>query len=116
MNQAISISQPAPVDNGHQGAAQSVVQATDVGELMALKGRLQNALESADKDLFCSVFADAQRRLRMDDNELAKILQVSRPTVGRWASGVTAPHPIGRKPVLEFLIKRVESSIRLLKR
>jgi DNA-binding transcriptional regulator YiaG len=60
---------------------------------------------------FCTAFAQAQQALGYDDVTLAKIFQVSRPTVGRWARGEAAPHPIGRKPILEALARHLERSL-----
>lgn len=113
-NAALSISPPPPGSSTILPLGEG--NRSELEELKTLKSDLLAALPSTDKDVFCRVFDRTQRQLRLDDNELAKILQVSRPTVGRWARGVTAPHPIGRRPVLEYLAKRVESSIRMLKR
>lgn len=60
---------------------------------------------------FCQAFAQAQLALGYSDVILAKIFQISRPTVGRWARGETAPHPIGRKPILEALARHLERSL-----
>lgn len=56
-----------------------------------------------DRNSFCSQFASAQKQLNLSDRDLAKIFQISLPTVGRWARGEAAPHPIGREPVLRAL-------------
>lgn len=60
---------------------------------------------------FCQAFSQAQQALGYSDLTLAKMLQVSLPTVGRWARGEAAPHPIGRKPVLEALARHLERSL-----
>lgn len=52
---------------------------------------------------FCEAFAFAKQELKMSDREMAKLLQVSLPTVGRWARGEAAPHPIGRPVILRAL-------------
>lgn len=40
-----------------------------------------------------------------DDLTLAKYCGVSKPTIGRWKSGVAAIHPVGRGPTIEGLKK-----------
>lgn len=39
------------------------------------------------------------------DLTLAKYFQVSKPTIGRWKTGVSAIHPVGRGPTIEGLKK-----------
>jgi hypothetical protein len=39
------------------------------------------------------------------DLTLAKFFQVQKPCIGRWREGVSAPHPIGRGPIIEALTK-----------
>lgn len=61
---------------------------------------------AVDKDDFARLFHKAQRILELDDTEVARALQISRPTVGRWARGESAPHALGRKPALQWLAKQ----------
>lgn len=37
------------------------------------------------------------------DVELATMLRVSWPTIQRWRAGESAPHPVGREPILRAL-------------
>lgn len=60
---------------------------------------------SENDALFQSLFTDAQNLLELNDAELAKMFQVSRPTINRWVSGRTAPHPLARRAVLDALSK-----------
>lgn len=62
---------------------------------------------------FSRLFNRAQLVLETDDLELARLLRVSRPTVGRWTRGESAPHPIGRKPVFMVLAKLAEGKLRI---
>jgi DNA-binding transcriptional regulator YiaG len=62
---------------------------------------------------FSRLFNRAQLVLETDDLELARLLRVSRPTVGRWTRGESAPHPIGRKSVLIVLAKVAEGKLRI---
>lgn len=52
---------------------------------------------------FCEAFAFAKQELKMSDKQMAKLLQVSLPTVGRWVRGESAPHPVGRPAILRAL-------------
>ena len=56
--------------------------------------------ESSDNDLFRRTFAEAKAVSGMSVGELAKAFQVSLPTIDRWENGVTAPHPVVRKKIL----------------
>ena len=60
---------------------------------------------SEDDALFQSLLTDARSMLELEDAELAKMLQVSRPTINRWVSGRTAPHPLARRAVIDALSK-----------
>jgi hypothetical protein len=61
---------------------------------------------------FSRLFDHAQTVLEIDDTELARMLRVSRPTIGRWARGDSAPHPIGRGPVLQNLAELTEAKLK----
>lgn len=87
--------------------------ATRVESLKALRTALLAAPAAASREDFCRLFARAQRVLELEDNDLAIALQISRPTVGRWARAEAAPHPVGRKPVLEYLATRAARALRL---
>lgn len=56
---------------------------------------------------FCAAFAEGQKELNLSDRELAKIFQISLPTVGRWVRGEAARHQIGRGPTLAALLRRL---------
>jgi transcriptional regulator with XRE-family HTH domain len=56
--------------------------------------------ERSDRANFAALVLDAQRIFEVDDQEFARRLGVSRPTIGRWVRAETAPHPIGRHGVL----------------
>jgi predicted nucleic acid-binding protein len=58
-----------------------------------------------EREDFGRLFAKAQRILELDDFAVSRALQISRPTVGRWARGDSAPHPLGRRPALLWLAK-----------
>jgi hypothetical protein len=70
--------------------------------LNALIKRLRSIPE--DSKEFSRLFAHSLSVLEVDDATLARMFRVSRPTIGRWARGDSAPHPIGRKPVFDQLI------------
>lgn len=62
---------------------------------------------SEDDALFQSLFTNAQNLLELDDAELGKMFQVSRPTINRWVAGRTAPHPLARRAVMNALSKAI---------
>lgn len=68
---------------------------------------LNLAISDPSRENFCSAFAAGQRELAFDDLKMAKILQVSRPTIQRWCKGETAPHDIGRTPIMKWMLHEV---------
>lgn len=68
--------------------------------------------EENSREAFRKAFEDAQRALEASDEELRLLLRVSRPTIGRWARGDSAPHRFGRKPVLECLAGEVAKKLK----
>lgn len=66
--------------------------------------------EFPDRETFCRLFERGQRYLQLTDLEIAKALQISRPTVNRWVTGVAAVHPIGRKPILNWLLRLADTA------
>jgi transcriptional regulator with XRE-family HTH domain len=79
-------------------------------------GQLRDALRSfrfeAERVEFSRLFDRAQSILELDDTELARTLRVSRPTIGRWARGESAPHPLGRRPVFYVLADIAEAKLK----
>lgn len=47
--------------------------------------------------------------LRMNDQQAADLLGVSRPTVVRWRNGKNLPYRLARKPVLDRLREHLAS-------
>jgi hypothetical protein len=64
---------------------------------------LSQFTSSEDDSPFATLFQYAQSLLELDDRELSAELQVSRPTIGRWARGESAPHPLGQRAVMQTL-------------
>lgn len=80
--------------------------------LTLLRTKLQVAIQlPEDKTKFCTCFYLSQQVLELTDNDLAKVIRVSRPTIGRWCRHETAPHPIGRGPILKYLLELVEKKL-----
>jgi len=88
-----------------------VVRANSLRSLVAA---LKAFTEEDTREQFTELFARATRVLEVDDLSLARALRVSRPTISRWAAGKSAPHPLGRKPVFELLIRQAQSRLRRL--
>jgi predicted DNA-binding transcriptional regulator AlpA len=65
--------------------------------------RHYDGYDRSDRSSFAELIRAAQLVLEIDDRELAHRLGVSRPTINRWASGDTAPHPIARPGVVSEL-------------
>lgn len=76
---------------------------TRSGTLAALIDILGRFPEDSTQKDFSGLFAFTQVVLELDDVELARMFRVSRPTIGRWARGDSAPHPLGRKAVFDSL-------------
>lgn len=80
--------------------------------LQRLAEALRNFPVEAERAEFSRLFDRAQSVLEVDDTELARTLRVSRPTIGRWARGDSAPHPIGRGSVLLSLAEFAEAKLK----
>jgi hypothetical protein len=79
--------------------------------LQGLVGQLKSA-PTDNAEAFAKLFALASEMLHADDLQLARVFKVSRPTIGRWTRGESTPHPLGRRPVFQTLLKMVEAEIR----
>lgn len=76
-----------------------------------LKAQLLDAIENPSRTGFCLAFAECQDVLGLTDLELAKTFQISKPTVGRWYRGESAPHSVGFALILNALLRRVNDKI-----
>jgi hypothetical protein len=83
-----------------------------VKALQRLIGALKQFPKEAERSDFSDLFDRAQKLLELDDSELAGILRVSRPTVGRWARGDSAPHPIAREAVLKTFVGLADGKLK----
>ncbi len=61
------------------------------------------------REVFCAAFSASVRALDLNETEVAKIFEISRPTVVRWIRGDAAPHPVGRKPILNRIDNKLKS-------
>lgn len=73
---------------------------------------LKSDAASAD---FAVSFKESVAFLEMSNEELADELGVSRPTVTRWIQGKNLPHPGMRRPVLKFVIDKLNTKARILR-
>jgi hypothetical protein len=82
-------------------------------------GALVQELASASSDPeaaeFGRVFHHAQSVLGKTDLQMSLLFKVSRPTVGRWARSVTAPHPMLRKAVFDVLLGEAKQALKALR-
>ncbi len=67
-----------------------------------------------DRKEFSHIFANALSVLELNHETVARLLKISRPTVSRWESGISAPHPIGRKPVFHLFKQMAQAKLRQL--
>ena len=84
-------------------------RAATLTELIKL---LRGFPEDGTRETFSCLFARAQSVLELDDVALARLFRVSRPTIGRWARGESAPHPIGRGAVFESFVDVARTKLR----
>jgi hypothetical protein len=90
---------------------------TRLEQFEALRKELAGFPEvSDDNRLFQDLFSRTQYLLEMQDLELAKFFRVSRPTIGRWAAGHSAPHPVMRQVIIRQLGELVTDRYRFLER
>lgn len=90
------------------------VRAQMLPALEELVAKLQAASESEAELDFAGLVGAAQQLLELDDTEMARTLNVSRPTIGRWVRGVSSPHPLTRKAICAALILKARGKIKLL--
>lgn len=104
--------------------------AIDVAQLMVLvtevRNRTAHAIDElvsnletacrADGDVdFAGLLKVSQQLLQLDDLEMSRMLKVSRPTIGRWIRGVSAPHALGRGAIFDVLVKKARSRAKELR-
>ncbi len=101
----------------------------DIADLLALVERVRaemipaleelvaklDAAAATDAELdFAGLIKAAQQLLELDDTDMARTLNVSRPTIGRWIRGISSPHPLTRRAICGALIKTARGKLRLL--
>ena len=91
-------------------------QEQDAVRVSSLEG-LISALQAVqqgdlDREEFSHLFKLAVRVLELDQETVAREFKISRPTVSRWESGASAPHPLGRKPVFQLFGQLAKRKLR----
>jgi DNA-binding XRE family transcriptional regulator len=81
--------------------------------LEQLIAQLDGFSSEDDRETFVHVFKDAKAILELSDLELAKLLRVSRPTIGRWERGESAPSQLARRPVFMALARIARSKLKV---
>jgi hypothetical protein len=81
-----------------------------VGILRDLIDILQTS--STEKTMFTEVFKLGLKVLELDQEFVAREFKISRPTVSRWVTGISAPHQLGREPVYQALLKIAKAKLR----
>ncbi len=78
--------------------------------LIVLLGQAEKA--DVDRQEFSRLFRLSTHVLELDQETVAQSFRISRPTISRWESGRSAPHPLGRGPVFQLLKKLAKSRLR----
>ncbi len=68
-------------------------------------------LEKPSGNEFWAFVDRAVYTINMDQTEIASALRVSKPTLTRWLTGESAPHPVARKPVMDTLMELLEKQL-----
>lgn len=101
---------PHLVDFGPATSEQERVRVESLNDLVS---RLKEAMRyDLDRQEFSLLVRRSRRILELDQYDVSRAFKISRPTVSRWESGESAPHPIGRKPVLQVLRKLAMGKLR----
>lgn len=93
---------------------------SDYGELRlrafeALVAEMEGAAAGTASEDFCHLIAHAQKVIGLNDLELARLLKVSRPTIGRWTRGDTSPHAVMARAVFGVLVATAKKELRRLR-
>ena len=63
------------------------------------------------KDIkFADILLDGIRLLHLTNAEIAREFGISRYTVSRWRNGIGIPHPLARKFVYTWLLKKIQEA------
>lgn len=65
-----------------------------------------------DTVLFHDLVKRSTTVLNLTDKDFARALNTTRPSVNRWRSGMSAPQPVMRKYIYDFLIKHTQALIK----
>ncbi len=77
-----------------------------------LRNDLSRAIRtSASKEEFRQLLVRAQTLLEAGDDEIASRIRTSRPTIGRWTSGVSCPRPATMNAVFTTLEAWVQQRV-----
>lgn len=77
----------------------------DLSDVDGLVEALQNA-DIEDDALFPKLICAGCDVLGITDPTIAHRFGISKPTLARWKSGESLPHPLMRKPVYAWLLAR----------
>ena len=83
-----------------------------IASLRELRVVVETCGSSDEREPFTMAFRQARLVLEIDDSQLARDLKTARPTIGRWARGDSAPHPLGRGPVYAYLLRQIDERLR----
>ncbi len=103
-------------ENVLSALALSLVKVDQISSLNNLLAMIQCEKECLDQsdDAFFDVFSQALAILRLSDSQVAQDLDMSAPTIRRWRSCESAPHPAFRNVVYSYLSRKVKEELKKL--
>lgn len=92
-----------------------VIRAKQTHAISQLLETLEGARESHNAVDFGGLIRVSQRLLEISDAEMARLLKVSRPTIGRWVRGETTPHELTQHSINAELIKKAREKMKIVR-
>ena len=117
MHQALAYRQPHDVvDVGSLTRQADEARAETARALDTLVAQLDAGAATDEPFDFAGLITVSKKLLMLEDLEMSRLLKTSRPNVGRWARGVSSPHPIARRAVLQTLAKEARAKAKAARR
>lgn len=79
----------------------------------ALLVKLVEARRKPEAADFAALVRGVQSALGRSDLQMSQLFKVSRPTVNRWARGVSRPHPLLRQAAFDTLIGEIKDALKV---
>lgn len=92
-----------------------LIRAKQTHAISQLLETLEGTRESHYSVNFGDLIRVSQKLLEISDAEMARILKVSRPTIGRWVRSETMPHELTQHSINAELIKKAREKIKIVR-